>query len=1103
MSIIPYGALRGPLKEWTVTLQLDGQLVDLAGALPRRSLGFGQARGTCTLETRAFPDAPAGCPAKVLVTLNHSYTVTFFSGRLDARPIADLPLRFEIGLVDSLARLDVPLDEDLVWRGRSFTGAVRDLLHAAGFADAEIGAIHDPGSDFKLGPIDAIQVPAGTVVNDALSKLLTFGGCGLFVLPEGQLAVVDAPGWPADTDDATPVYAFGASLAEMGFFNARRTVVGAESVVARFTARGPRLSTRKIADATFALSGVSGKAVTETYDLLQTDACARKIAEREIVRRNRSATEVDVSCPLNPNLRPGDTVRFRHPELGFPANTPAIVIGCSSNGDEMTLNLSVGARHPAGDISTIPPPSPTFTLSFEVQPVKLAGVMAVNTVVECKDTSTDPSGFGITGRSWVAACAGDVKPEPETVEWSYDEAKTARENPVPNPIVVFPTLEGATVTLTVESKSGEGATLTRPVVPPAGAVFTRTISVASGAAGWRVLAGASGWRDFMPEGSCTAVPTINDSGPLLAGFSNGAIYKSDDYLATEPVLLSTLPASVTCMWVNEGNPLEVLAGAGDTLYRSSSGGLAWTAAATFPEVVEYCESSPANAGEVRVCAGNKLYLALDGASFAELLSGPEGTLCRKVGSAPWGHLAVFSGTASIADAWKFEEGYSIDWSQVAPEHLPTELAAVTPLQYEEGYLVADGGASDLIRDGLFGQLGYLANLGVTRLYKLMPAGAGFVATYCAETTDGGPHKVVMAGGKAFAIDVGDALRIGYGQATDPARPPQLLVAPKAVGGALDRLWHYLPDLGQWTSHELPIAGQTWSGLAVCPSQPSAWLIWTPERIYFTGDAGTSWIQAYLPPWGQLEHGVQDVCFTGVGRQWVASVLYTGAWGTSRWAQAYYALGDGPDVIQAASNGAQVVSPAPVGPFTLLTNLSAGVNGEVFGHASVAVQEFPSFGIAPASQIAWMSAASLSLALGPETPYRPASTAAADTRKVYAVWERNIGLSGDYRSAAPLGLLAAGTSVVATAAGTFVGGRDGLVELREPTPGQLTATTVIASGLAVGRVSAGSRRRGTGALATPPEPAAPMVLAHNGIQWTTTALPDGLTTVCERIGVIEL
>ncbi|MEI7646359.1 MAG: hypothetical protein WCJ55_18970, partial [Chloroflexales bacterium] len=118
--MIPNSVLRGPSKYWTAIVQLDGQRFDLAGELPRRSLGFGQPRGTCSLATRDFPDVPAGATAKVLLTLNGAYTVTFFTGFVGARPISDSPLKYDLSLVDSLSWLAVPLGSKMVWSHRSF-----------------------------------------------------------------------------------------------------------------------------------------------------------------------------------------------------------------------------------------------------------------------------------------------------------------------------------------------------------------------------------------------------------------------------------------------------------------------------------------------------------------------------------------------------------------------------------------------------------------------------------------------------------------------------------------------------------------------------------------------------------------------------------------------------------------------------------------------------------------------------------------------------------------------------------------------------------------------------------------------------------------------
>lgn len=1103
--MIPNSVLRGPVKEWKAALQLNGQVVELAGGLPRRQLGFSQPRGTCTLATRAFPDAPAGCDAKVLLTLNGSYTTTFFTGRMDARPISDLPLSYELGLVDSLARLSVPLDEELVWSGRSFPDAVRDLLTRAGVASEEIGAIFDPGADYAVGPVDEVVLPAGRMISDAMTELLTYGGCGLFALPEGELTVVDAPGWPGATDASTPVYAFGAAGDEFGFFNARRTMVGAESVVSKFTAKGPRLSTRKIADATFTVSGVSGKTVTETYPLLQTDACAKKIAEREIVRRNRAATEVDVSAPLNPNLRPGGTILFRHAELGFPTNTPAIIIGCASQGDEMTLSISVGARPADGEVSIIPPPNANFTMRYEVQPVSVQGVLATATVVEATNTSADPSEFEITSLQWTATCNGDRQPEPS----SSSEQQ---------PIFVFPTLDGATITLVVESSSGEGAEKTRAVSPPPAEVFTRALSVAAGGAGWRVLFGPTGWRSFTGAGAdCTAVPGINDTGPLLAGFANGKLYRSNDYLATPPELLFIFPSGVTCIFVNEANPQEILVGAGDLLARSSDGGTSWSPIASFNSTVSYVESSPANPAEMRVCVGELYLITMDGgATFNCPDERPDaGATCRKVASAPWGHLIIWSGTSvnvqgdPLTRPWQFEEGHEIDWSQVPAEHMPADLAAATPLQYEAGYLVASGPAGDVVRDGLYAQLGYLAATSAgAKLYKLTQGGPGFVAQYLGDAAAGGPHKVVMAGGKAFPIDdttvVSQAHRIGYGQATDPARPPQLALLPYRLSGTMDKLWHYTPELG-WTPRDLPANRAEWLGIDICRQNPNEWLIWTSNRAFWTGNAGRIWTELLLP---QGNFGRLSISFTGARREWCAALFGEHWYGTGRWYQTYLAFGQGGDTLRHTTIGSSIPgSPAPDGNMRALQGLVPGYDGEVWAQTTA---EQASYGSSLGTQfdhtynhVAWIDPSGLTIHDVGASPYAPACPEGhQSTRAGYAVWNSNITRTANYRTTLPQadGAVAAGTSVAWCGAGLFVGGRDGIAEIRTFNTSP-EVVVVAGGGYLIRRIVAGSQLRGAGAMGTTAD-GVRRIFAHNGMQWTSTDLPEGMGGACERIGVIE-
>lgn len=1082
-------SLRAPSKRWSASLTLNGAAVDIGDRLPTRSLGFTQKRGICTLQTGSFPAAPAGAAAVVTLTLNGESTV-FFTGRLAARPIRDLPLSYEIGLVDSLARLTAPLGHDLVWNGRAYGDAVRDLLHAAGIADGEIASIFTPGSDYALGPVVPITIAKGADIGGSLDTLLAFGGCGLFVLPNGQIQVADAPGWPAEPDGDTPVYAFGASTDEYGFISSTRTIASHEDTVAAFTAKGPRLPNKTIPDATFTLAGVTGKTVGETFGYCQREATARAIAAREIVRRNRAATEVDISAPLNPNLRPGQTILFRHAELGIVANTPAVIIGMTTSDDTMTMAVSVGARPADGTFSAIPPPRPTFTMRYETQPVSLTGILAVATVVECTDTSTDPSGFGITSRRWAAACSGDHQPQPAT----SSEA---------NPVFIFPTLDGATVELTVESASGEGAVGTQAVAPAEAERFTRSLSVAAGADGWRILAGATGWRSYTPGSDCTAVPNINDQGPLLGGFADGTLYRSTDRLLTAPDLLITFPSgAVRCIFVNEGNPSDVLVGAGKLLARSQDAGASWSAVFVFEEDIQYCESSPTAPNEIRVCAGSGMFLATDGHTFGVPLSGVTGTVCRKVASAPWGHLMIWSGTESLAEAWAFEEGHAIDWSGVPVDKMPVDLAAVTPMQDTEGYIVASGNAADLVRDGLYGQLTYLSNTGTTtQLYQVVASGIGqFVARYITTTTLGGPHKVVNHGG-AYPIDtVAQAHRIGYGAAINPARPPELVVLPSGQSGAADQLAHYIPTVG-WQLRALPEAGAQWNGLDICPRNSSEWLIWAGLHIYWTANAGLTWTQVFTPAedWFSIRrHRLLGVCFTGTGGEW-AYTLYS----TDGYNNVGSALIVGAQAIAMRGRIAGTCNwphwtRTTTDPIHIVASLTRGYSGELWAQAAAVDTHTEVY-----DRHVWIDGDTLAITEVGESPYVPAALRdRAAGRAGLAVWGTNIAVTPNYRASVPTPVIAGGTSVAVCALGTFVGGRAGLAQIQgiDTTP---TLSVVTGGMTSVGRVVAGSLGQGVGAPAAAPNSDGTWtIFAHNGVQWASTETPAGMGAICPQIGVIE-
>lgn len=1089
-------------KEWRATLTI-GETTYTLLELPSRSLGTGQERGTCTCKIAEFPAEGAGTEASVDITLNNE-SERFFTGKVDARPINNNPPQWQVTLIDSQNRLKKQCGEAINWSNKSFQDAVREVLNKAGIDDTEIASIHNPGTTFRIAPEYEVKNESDTHYNDLLDELLEFAGCAMLVGSDGMVSIVDSPGWPEDAPTIT--YANAATPTEYGIASGSRTIGGNEDVVASFKAYGPRKEDNTIPDATFTLTGQTGEKEEKEYRLIQTEEAAAAIAEREIQRRNRQSTIVEVSAPLNTSLRPYDSVYYRDTTLGFLTNTPAIVLATSSNGHMMTVQLSVGAKPPEGSISYQQPPVAQFDLLYERQPISLGGLIAVNTVVEVQSTSYDPnSEYQITSLEWTAVCDGTVEPDsfsenptdPEPGDTSDREKK---------PIFVFSTLDGASITLVVESSSGEGSTITKNLAPSDAELFTRCLSMAT-SDGWKVLAGASiGWRTYDEAGSCTAVPEINDLGPMVAGFSNGKFMMTQDRLATPPEELHDFSSAVRCIDVNQGSINIILAGIGDTLYRSTDTGVTWQSVHAFTDDINYVESSAANPDEIRVCAGQSEVISFDaGANFAPFVVGQPGTTARKVASAPWGHLVVFTGTTNIADAALFEESnLSIDWSLIPELERPVDLATVTPLQYEEGYMLAAGAANSIVRDGLYQQLTYLATQeGETNVYKAVRADANtFQVQPTVNTTlEGGPHKVVNTGG-VFLIDTAETVfRIGYGSVAEPVLPPELLVLPKNMMN--QQMFHYHPLTG-WNFIDIPNDGTAnkWQGIRVNPNNPAQWIIWNGTEAYFTANEGSSWIQIYIrkPPWGRSYENlaIQDVVFTGHQGNWCISARGVGAFGTSEYYSGYFIRGTGAIVTNEWANGNGVVPLMNGEPYACALKLYA-VNGVVIGGCDTeGVVNIDSWYVIGNGMMTKLY----------DTPYEPwESYLDANPFETLAIWENNIGHTSNYNTTAPIAIIAAGGSVARCNNGIFVGDREGVAGVYN----LLTNPTyaVVAGGSnQVGTIIAGSKRYGVGApitIAGGQNDEIGFVAMNSGAEWSTILGPDEMQTIGEIapiIGVLE-
>ncbi len=1099
-------ALRARHKTWSASVVINAVAYTIVNQLPSRSMGSDRVRSTCSFVVREYPECAAGDVATVLLTMNGE-TVPFFVGQVDSRPMQDDSGVWTVNLVDAQHLLTKTKTYKTSWRNVPFTTAITKLLDLAGIPAELRGTIFDPGATFMLGPNYAIKFKGEYVVLDLLNELLDWAGCSILVGTLGKINIIAAKVFPIDAE-AVYSYCHAADMStatELGFTSASRTIGGFEGATRSFKASGPRRPDRQIPDATFTVFGmVGGKDEEKAYQLIQTNECAEAIAEREIVRLNRISTEVQVDGPLNANLRPGDTVMFRDPLLEYSELIGAIVLTTSTSSDAgMTMLLSVGPEPPPGDITLIPPPGPNFSYTFDRQLIGLVGAPAVRTLVQCHDSSSDPSGFAITKLSWTATCAGSVTPL--AVEWSaaadtdVDLTPTQRAQQLAgkNPVFVFSTLDGASITLIAESTSGEGGSTTKSINPPESEVVTRVLAVAA-PEGWRILADAAGWRMYNPGSACTAVPNINVASPPLGGFSNGNIYETLDLLFTPPRLVATLTGQVNGLFVNLTDPSIVLAAHGNSVSRSTDSGESWSILNDFGQQVNYVEDDQVNPLLILACSGNKLYKSADGATFFVGLTGPVGAVARKVSVAPGGVAIAFANT-DLEHAIMLEGGGSVDWSQVPEAQRPITGCSSVCLLPDMSLIATAGVIHDAVGDPSYPAISYLATGAPGGLvYRLAPGGPGFVATLLYTTLDPGPLKSLNLSG-AYPIDTATAAyRIGYCGVSNKPPPPQLIVLPSAQSGARDYLWHYLIDTG-WSPKALPLPAQAWSGVITNPTSPMQWIIWAGERAFWTANAALSWTEIKLPHSGGSildgSYAIRAFAFTGVGANWIVQMWANSAFGAGRSCQSYIASGNGPTnlrqlVYGSGMNGNPPVAPTTASGFIFCNVLRTGMAGQVYGYGSDVAPVSSAFNlnlqpIAPNRQI-WMSATLNPTVVG-ATEFMPWDTLLATSRELLATDMTNIGYAENYANNMPSPFIAGGQSVVCLAAGIFVGNRQGIGQILD------FRTTPMLQVVAGGDNAVGTIVRGRRRLACACRGAGPtnqhVIYGFNGESWTSITVPD--------------
>jgi len=1086
----------------SASVLINGTPYTVVDELPSRSVGFDQDRSVCTVRVREYPDCVPGDPAQVLITINGE-TTTYMTGVVAAIPLSDEPA-YDVHITDTLYRLQQRTTAPMTWRNTAWTTALRGMLHAAGYTDSDIASLDAPGSVYVLGPVYPITIPTDTLIADVINDLLQFAGASLWSNADGRLIIRTDPVYPRIP---TVTYAYGATGSERGIYASRRTITSNEERIARITVRGPRRPDRSIPDATVRLDA-PGRTVVMDIPYCQTDVCAQAIAQREIIRQNRASVVVEFEAPLDPTIQVYDTIAYRNPVIGFAAATPGIVLGVRNQGDTMTIRAAIGIINPSGSVSLIPPPTASFTYTVERQPIQLAGVLATHSVVTCTPTASDPSGMGIVRMEWKATLP-DGTVSPRTVRWSAEDDG----DPPTRPVFVFSTLTGATITLAVESASGEGASVTLPIDPPPDTIFTRRVSAAT-PAGWRVLR-ADGWRSY--GANCTAVPNINDVGPFLAGFQSGAIYRTEDELETPPELLATVDGTINSIYIDEVDGTTITIAHGSRVSVSRDGGQSWSLRHVFDDPVRYAAHEAGNVSYIRACSGRVMWLSSDGGStWTQRLVGEEGTEAMQVARAVWGTACVFRNGSNLASAILFEtDGETVDWSAIPDPDLPVNgLTAIAPLLNEEGWVVGSGGVRDLTRDGLVNVI-YAAATGAGKVYKLVRGESStWRAVAVVDIPNGGTWKVVNWT-TAREIDTPDtSYRVGYGATTDPPLPPELIFVPKRG----TTLYHYIPGQG-WQPKPLPSTpiGPApiddrgwWQEIVINPDNPTQWVVYDRDRYYWSGNNGVTWVQLEIPVSATQAKGVNLGFVFRSGGHWVATKHFYSTHTTGE-PMGYIARGTGVRVIEYKAMGNIYGQPSPPvfkqPAFVSYQQVLCGANNEVLirgGYEKLAGR----FGVDY-----WIPVPDY-LFLVPnnhvdhENMFNGWYWSFADTRTdtsrgLFVTHDMQVSYTPDYRSVLPSPIAAAGNSVVMTAHGLYAGSRDdGIVRIDywESNP---ILTPVIAMGRPVGKMVRGRRRRAVAAIApaVDGQPWRTQIAFYNGQQWGMIDAPEddpnGIVAIVEH------
>ncbi len=371
-----------------------------------------------------------------------------------------------------------------------------------------------------------------------------------------------------------------------------------------------------------------------------------------MTEQNRIVSEVELEVPGNPYLKPGDTIAVYAPSVGITSTSNLFLrhLTHTFNTSGFVSRLVLEGGLGEAGYETGRKPRPSFEMIVTRETIDMgAGPTDYYTVFCDGSSSTDPDDdVSHLSFSWSnnknADTGSGVK---------YQTHFTGEE-------MADATLPA--ITLRVTDDEGNYADLTLEVDPETTEIVVRELYIAATTAAWATPDGGKTWNSAAIAAIST--PEIAGESHSYFGCSGGELYRTDDWLATAPVLVHTFPAAVNCVWINEVNAERVTVGLANgqvwtTTDASAGAGATWTLLYTFGSAVNWVVESAYQSGQFWVCTAAAVWITFDGfASTPAWHFGWSAGASQKLALSGFGNYACASGTGGES-AVKREDGVEI------------------------------------------------------------------------------------------------------------------------------------------------------------------------------------------------------------------------------------------------------------------------------------------------------------------------------------------------------------------------------------------------------------------------------------------------------------